>query len=253
VRDKSEDNILNAPGAGAALIAALAGLRERGYPAPRDGGINVIMARFLELADPTIPRRDGWEQLLEAFFSQNPPMLREAAVRALPKPPKGKWEKLLLEALDDQDRGVMRQACMVAGESDNAVFVVPLANIVRTEPQRWVVSAASEALTKLGSHWAATDAWIERLAGEDLWYEAMTFLVEKLEHPGRGGSSGNRPSREGRVVMRQKWQRFFSDKERQALVQSGKPVPVTEEEARDLLGGAFSISLGGDKSWPAQK
>jgi HEAT repeat protein len=253
VRDKSEDNILNAPGAGDALIAALAGLRERGYRAPRDGGINVIMAQFLELADPTIPRRDGWEQSLEAFFSQNPPMLREAAVRALPQPLTGKWEKLLLEALDDRDRGVMRQACLAAGESGNPVFVAPLANIVRTERQRWVVSAASEALRKLGAHWAATDAWMERLADEELWYEAMTFLVGKLEHPKNGGSSGNRPSREGRVAMRQEWQQFFSDKERRAWVQSGKPVPVTAEEANVLLGGAFSISLGGDKSWPARK
>ncbi|MCX6904592.1 MAG: HEAT repeat domain-containing protein [Verrucomicrobia bacterium] len=253
IREKPEDNILNAPGAGDALIAALAGLRERGYRAPRNGGIAVIMAGFLELADPALPRRDGWEQTLEAFFTQNPPMLREAAIRALPKPPTGKWEKLLLEALDDRDRGVMRQACITAGESQNPVFTVPLANIVRTERQRWVVSAASEALTKLGGHWAATDAWIERLTDESLWHEAMSFLVDKLEHPKSSGAGSNRPSREGRVALRQKWQQFFSDRARQALVQAGKPVPVTEEEARDLLGGAFSVNLGGNQSWPAQK
>lgn len=253
LRDKPGDSILNSPGAGDALIGALAGLRERGYRAPKNGGINVIMARFLELADPTIPRSDGWEQLLGAFFSQNPPMLREAAVLALPKPPTGKWEKLLLDALNDQDRGVMRQACMTAGESQNPVFTVPLANIVRTERQKWVVGAASEALTKIGAHWAATEAWIERLTDEDLWYDAMTFLVGKLEHPNGGGSSGNRPPREGRVAMRQKWQQFFSDKNRQALVQAGKPVPVTEAEARALLGGAFTISLDGGKAWPAQQ
>ena len=253
VREKPEDNILNAPGAGDALIAALAGLRERGYRAPRNGGIAVIMAGFLELADPALPRRDGWEQTLEAFFTQNPPMLREAAIRALPKPPTGKWEKLLLEALDDRDRGVMRQACITAGESQNPVFTVPLANIVRTERQKWVVSAASEALTKLGRHWAATDAWVERLTDENLWHEAMMFLVDKLEHPKSSGASSSRPSREGRVALRQKWQQFFSDGARQALVQSGQTVPVTEDEARDLLGGAFSVNLGGNRSWPAKK
>lgn len=254
LREKPEDNILNAPGAGDALMAALAGLRERGYRAPRDGGLEVIMAQFLQWADPTIPRRDGWEQTLEAFFTQNPPMLREAAVRALPKPPTGKWEELLLEALNDRDRGVMRQACTAAGESKNPVFTVPLANIVRTERHPWVVREASQALTSMGAHWAATDAWIERLADEELWYDAMTFLVDKLEHPKpSGGAGGNRPSREGRVAIRQKWQRFFSDKERQALVQSGQPAPVTEDEARDLLAGAFGISLQGGKSWPGEK
>lgn len=253
LREKPEDNILNAPGAGDALLAALAGLREREYRAPRNGGIEVIMAQFLEWADPEMPRGDGWEQTLEAFFTQNPPMLREAAVRALPKPPTGKWEKLLLEALDDRDRGVMREACAVAGDSTNAVFIVPLANIVRIERHVWVVREASQALTKLGAHWAATDAWIERIADEELWHDAMAFLVEKLAHPkSRGGTSGNRPSREERVALRHKWQRFFSDKERQALVQSGQPVPVAEDEARDLLGGSFRIWLEGDKTWPPE-
>lgn len=251
VRDKPEDNILNAPGAGDSLIAALAGLRERGYRSPGNGGVEVIMARFLELADPQIPRREGWEQLLGAFFSQNPPMLREAAVRALPQPPTGEWEKLLLDALNDRDRGVMREACRAAGTSGNPVFVTPLANIVRTEQQRWVVSEGSQALTALGAHWEATEAWIERLSDENLWFEAMRFLVEKLEHPkSEGGSSGNRPTREGRVALRRKWEQFFSGNERQALVQAGKPVPITPEEARDLLGRSFSISLEGGKSWP---
>jgi hypothetical protein len=252
-REKPEDNVLNTPGAGDALIAALAGLRERGYRAPQNGGIEVIMARLLELDDPKVPRSDGWEQLLGAFFTQNPPMLREAAVRALPKPPTGKWEKLLLGALEDHDRGVMRQACKVAGESENPAFAKPLANIVRTERQKWVVHEASEALTKLGAHWAATDAWIERIVDEDLWYESMTFLVGKLEHPKSGGSSGNRPSREGRIAMREKWQQFFSEKKRQAMVQAGTPVPVTEDETRELLGDAYRIGLADGKDWPAKR
>jgi hypothetical protein len=255
VRSKPEDNILNAPGVGDALINALAGLRERGYRAPRDGGVAVIMAQFLEWADGSIPRREGWEQTLEAFFTQNPPMLREAAVRALPRPPTGKWEKLLLGALSDADRGVMRTACTVAGESKNPVFTEPLANIVRTERHEWVVREASEALTKLGAHWEATDAWIERLADEQRYPEALRFLAEKLAHPeGGGGSSGRTDlSREGRVAMRAKWQQFFANPERRALVQAGKPVPITDAQARDLFSGVISLSLKNGKSWPAEK
>ena len=253
VREKPEDNILNTPGAGDALIAALAGLRERGYRAPRNGGLDTIMARFLELGDPTIPRGDGWEQTLGAFFTQNPPMLREAAVRALPKPLTGRWEKLLLEALNDRDRGVVRQACMTAGESQNPIFTEPLANIVRTERNKWVVTAASDALTKLGAHWAATDAWIERLADEKLSYEALQFLAAKLEHPKSTGSSGSNPTRDARVTLRGKWQRFFANPDRQAMVQAGNAVPVTEDEARTLFSGAFSISIEGGGKWPSDQ
>src|SRR6185503_10413602 len=99
------------------------------------------------------------------------------------KPPSGKWEKLLMEALDDRDRGVMRQACIVAGESHNSAFAEPLANIVRTERNEWVVRAASDALTQIGAHWAATDAWIERLADEKLYFLGLGFLAGKLDHP----------------------------------------------------------------------
>ena len=252
VRASPEDNILNSPGAVDALVNALAGLRERGYRAPSAGGVAVIMARFLELADPKVPRGDGWEQLLEAFFTQNPAMLREAAVRALPKPPTGSWEKLLMGALSDADRGVMMQACKTAGETGNPVFVEPLANIVRTERHEWVVRAASGALTQLGAHWAAVDAWIERLVDEKLYTDGLQFLADKLAHPKSGGSSGRTDlPREGRVALRAKWQRFFADSERQALVQSGKPVPVSEDQARDLFNGVLSLSIEGGKSWPA--
>lgn len=254
VRSHPDDNILNAPGAGDALINALAGLRERGYRAPENGGINVIMARFLELADPTVLRSEGWEQLLEAFFSQNPPMLREAAVRALPRPPTGKWEKYLMDALNDADRGVMRTACSVAGESKNSIFVEPLANIVRTEHHEWTVREASEALNRLGAHWAGTDAWIERLADETMYSDALRFLADKLEHPKSGGSTGRTDlPRESRIAMRARWQQFFADPGRRALVQAAKPVPVSESQARDLFSGALSYSIQGGKSWPPEQ
>ncbi len=252
LREKPEDN-LNSPGAGDPLIAALASLRERGYRAPKNGGLNVILARFLELADTNIVRGNGWEQTLEAFFTQNPPMLREAAVRALPRPPTGKWEKLLLEALSDRDRGVMRQACRTAGESQNAIFTEPLVNIVRTERHEWVVREAGEALTKIGAHWAAADAWLERLADEKLSYDALQFLAKTLERPKSVAGGGKGLSREDRVAMRVKWQHFFSDPERRVLVQSGKPVPVSEDQARDLLSGAFHFSLEDGGRWPALK
>lgn len=251
VRSHPEDNILNAPGAGDALINALAGLRERGYRAPKNGGVNVILARFLELADPAVPRSEGWEQLLEAFFAQNPPLLREAAVRALPRAPTGQWQKLLLDALNDADRGVMRTACTVAGDSKNPVFVEPLANIVRTEPHEWVVREASRALQQLGARRAATDAWVERLADEKMYSDGLRFLADELEHPRSNGSTGRTDlTREGRIAMRAKWQQFFADAERRALVQAGKPVPVSEAQARDLFSGAFSYCIEGGKSWP---
>ena len=117
---------------------------------------------------------------------------------------------------------------------------------MRTEQQFFLVVAAGDALTKLGAHWAATEAWIERLAEEKLSFQGLTFLVTKLEHPKtNNGMSGQMASREVRVAI------FFSDPDRRALVQAGKPVPVTEAQARDLLGSMLRLELGGGKGWPA--
>lgn len=135
-------------GAADGLIAALAGLRERGYRAPRSGGIGVVLAQLLEWAEPGAERRPGWEDMLEAFIAQQPHLLRQAALRALPTPTAGsRWERVLLAALDDRDLGVLN--------------------------------------------------------------------------------------------------------DRMALVQAGQPVPVTEDEARDLFGGLFAFTLEGNREWPA--
>jgi hypothetical protein len=75
-----------------------------------------------------------------------------------------------------------------------------------------------------------------------------------LEHPKNAGYGGrNDLPREARVSLRHKWQEFFQDAERRELVQLGKPVPVTEDKARDLFSGCFHFSIEGGKSWPPEK
>jgi hypothetical protein len=252
-REQPDANIIDNPGAADALVAALAGLRERGYRAPRTGGVGVVMAQFLEWAEPGAQRRTGWESALEAFITQQPHLLRQAALRALPTPTAGeRWERVLLAALDDRDLGVLNDACEIAGRSGNMTFAVPLANVIRTEDHWLVVSTASEALRQLGAHALAVDAWIERLSDEKLHTRALSFLADKLEHPPSVGGGGNAASaRDARIALREKWRAFFADPARIALVQAGQPVPVTEDEARDLFSGIFAFTLEGNRRWPS--
>ena len=44
-----------------------------------------------------------------------------------------------------------------------------------------------------------------------------------------------------------------ADPERRSLVQAGKPVPVSESQARDLFDGAFAYCIEGGKSWPPEQ
>jgi len=87
-----------------------------------------------------------------------------------------------------------------------------------------------------------------------MYSEGLRFLAEELEHPKSGGSTGRTDlARESRIAMRAKWQQFFAGPERRALVQAGKPVPVSESQARDLFSGAFSYCIEGGKSWPPEE
>ncbi len=252
-REAPHENILDAPGPVGALRYALAALRGRGFRAPIGGGLGVIMAQFLELGDPNVARREDWEGTLAAFFSANPPVLREAAVRALPRPPKGRWAELLQKALNDCDRGVVAAACDVAGHSGDRAFAPSLANIVRAEMHPSVVRAAGEALMRLAAHWEATDAWIERLAHEHGFHDAITFLLDRLEHPQADSGQFECLPRDERIALRKVWRRFFADEERRAAVRAGKPIPVTLDQARRLLGGALALLMPDGSYWPGDR
>jgi len=162
---------------------------------------------------------------------------------------------MIMQALNDPDRAVMREACLAAGESGNERFVKALAAIVRVEAHPQVVEAASEALVKLQAPWPATDAWIERLAHDEFAQEAVIFLSKRLDHPVAAGSmAGGRGSwhREDRLALRDSWQTFFAEPHRVDLVKANQPVPVTEAEAMNLL-GAYSWQLDSRERWPSEK
>jgi len=180
VRANPEDNILNAPGAGTRSSTRWRACAS-GIPRPTAGGVNVILARFLELGDPSVPRGDGWEQLLEAFFGQNPPC--SARPPYAPCPDAGGPVGEIAHGRIERCRpGVMRTACTVAGESKNQIFAEPLGTSYGRSAR--VGRARSQpGADQTGAHWVATEAWIERLGDEKLHGEGLRFLAEKLEHP----------------------------------------------------------------------
>ncbi|OAI56298.1 hypothetical protein AYO49_04560 [Verrucomicrobiaceae bacterium SCGC AG-212-N21] len=243
VRIDPNSDMQSLPGAGDALVGALAGLRDRGCRVMRTGpGDGYFMAILLEYADPNVPRRKDWEQIVDAFFDQGHPLLTEAAIRALPKPPLTRWRSRLLESLEAKDLGIVRQACITAGESRDPVFVRPLDAIMRTEQNEWVLRSASESLWQIGARWEATDAWIERLADEKVFEAAIRHLTKRLESLDAYGWSGSVP-RSKRIDMRERWREFFADQKRRDLVQADKPVPVTRAELRGLCDDVVSWAI----------
>ncbi len=258
-RKLPQDNILDEPGNIKPLLSAVDALRERGFRTEGIGNVAEIVIYFRQLADPAIPRPpvEKWQQMLQAFISQNPATLRENAVRALPLPITEEWRPYLLKALEDEDRGVIRIACEMAGKSGDSGFIKPLAQIVEVEQHPWVLRAASDAAWALGARIEVWEAWAERLIDKESAHDAFQSLKNVIEEVDsnkiKGSGSNLNLTREEFFELRARWRNFLQT-HREDLI-SGKRFSYLDPVIRPLMVSAngeviFEVSLPDGKRWP---
>lgn len=251
-RKLPQDNILDEPGNIKPLLGAVDALRERGFRTDGIGNIAEILIYFRQLADPTIPRppAETWQQSLQAFITQNPATLRENAVRVLPLPITEEWRPYLLKALEDEDRGVIRAACEMAGKSGDDSFIKPLAQILEVEQHPWVLRAASDAAWSLGARIEIWEAWAERLTDREMAHDAFQSLQNVIEEVDaktvRGSGSNANVTREELFELRARW-RTFLHTHREDLI-AGKRFSYLDPAIRALMVTAngkviFNLSL----------
>jgi hypothetical protein len=65
--------------------------------------------------------------------------------------------------LVDDDLGVIRAACSVAGRSGNKQFLKPLLEIIATENHEWLLREATDDANKLGAGFDMLNVWADRL------------------------------------------------------------------------------------------
>ena len=253
-------NVLNAPGPLDSLVHALDSLRARGWRTDGHGRTAVILAYFRQIADPKMPRPDDdhWKQSIIAFMGQNPPAFRENAVRAIPIPVPDEFVNPLLKALDDQDWGVIRTACEVAGKSGRKVFIPALAHVVETVHDRWVQRSAHDAVIALGGRTELWAAWCEAITDQDCMHEAVASLISgTIELPESKGAGGNSNfTREQRFAIRDAWRAFLA-KHHDTLA-DGRCVPKDDSSVTPILTGSnfnpdnpvAALHLKDGTSWP---
>ena len=259
IRSGKGANTLDPPPPLRSLIAAIDALRSRGWRLGPDGGSAVILARFRELADPTLPRptTDDWKQTLLAFSDANPPTFRQNAILAIPTPVSDEFAPALMKALEDKDWGVLRTACEMAGKSGRASFIRPLCQIVETTHETFVQSAASSSAFALGARVELWNAWCEVITDQEFMSEAIRQLALGTLDITSGSSGGNSNfTREERFAIRDAW-RDFIRKNSERLAR-GERVPTDDPTVSPALTGcdinpqdpAVRFHLPGDKHWP---
>ena len=256
-------NLLDPPQPLRGLLAAIDALRDRGWRTDGMGGAAVIIAHFRQLADPKMPRPtdDRWKQSVHAFLTQNPATMRQNALLAIPQPMTDEWEKDILTALEDQDWGVLRTACEVAGKSGRKRFIRPLAEILETVHERFVQNAADNALAQLGARMERWTAWSEVIPDEPVMVEALTQLIlGTLALPKSHASVGNSNfTRTERFAIRDAWRAFL--KKNHDRLEAGARIAPSDPSVTPLLTGAkfhpdqpaVVIEFGDGTSWPPVK
>jgi hypothetical protein len=149
----------------------------------------------------------------------------------------------------DDDLGVVRAACTVAGRSGKKTFLKPLLEIIATEHHEWLLREATDAANKLGAGFDLQDIWADRLAEEHLYGLALDSLQTVIEGL-PGGSTGRTDLTRGeRIELRNQWKTFLTKHADE--LRSGKKFKVDDPALTPaLFGHARTWQLPNGKFWP---
>jgi len=152
--------------------------------------------------------------LLTAFGDNGRYPIRVAALNSIPDPVPGDCLKFVETRLADEDLGVVRAACTVAGRSGNKGFIKPLVEIVDTEHHEWLLREASDAARKLGASYELLDAWADRLAEDQIYslaLENLDTIIDRNPQAWLDQTGLSTKTRGDRIAFRRAWKTFLAE------------------------------------------
>jgi len=250
-RRDPKDDILDQPEGVRELLDAMDVLRSRGYTLSEDqlSGQGAFLLYFTWLAHQPPPRPERWLELLNVFGENCRFPTRVAALSSIPEPVPADCLAFVKARLADDDLGVVRAACTVAGKSGNKIFLKPLLEIIATEQHEWLLREATDAANKLGAGFDLLDTWADRLTEEHLHGLALDSLQTVIE--GLPGSSSGRTdlTRGERIELRDQWKAFLAKHADE--IRGGKKFKVGDPALTPaLFGRARTWQLPDGKFWP---
>lgn len=246
-----------------ALLGALDALRKRGWRSPQPGGTALLVAKFREYADDTIPKPAGdeWRDSMLLWVENGSATLKEYALRAIPLPLSSAAVNSVLKALEDDSPRVLVAACDVARRAALKDFITPLCQMVETDGVEAVHRAAMTAAKECGARMELWHAAADTIVSKEHLVNSVHELVAgTIDLPLGGGSGGNSNfSREQRFQIRAAWTVFLKQHEK-TLSEGRKLPPPDAETAARLTGMNFKggrsvvdFQLKDGRRWPASQ
>ncbi|MBK8037852.1 MAG: HEAT repeat domain-containing protein [Verrucomicrobiaceae bacterium] len=246
-----------------ALLGALDGLRKRGWRSPTPGRTALIVAKFREYADKTLPKPDGeeWKSSMLTWVENGPPTLKEHALKAIPQPLSDTAVKVVLKALEDENPRVLIAACDVARESKRKEFRRPLCQIVEVDRVEQVHRAAIGAAQECGARMELWRTVAQTIIVKELLVSSVGALVQgTIDLPLGGGSGGDSNfTTDQRFAIRACWLEFLTQNE--AALSAGKKLPIPDAKTSAKLTGTelrkgnpvVDFSLKDGSRWPLKQ
>jgi len=214
-RRDPKDNILDQPEGIRELLNAMNVLHSRGYTIDEDhlSGQGAFLLYFTWFANQPAPRPGRWLELLNVFGENCRYPARVAALNSIPQPVPDDCIAFVKSRLADDDLGVVRAACTVAGRSGNKEFIEPLLEIIATEHHEWLLREASDAAAKLGAGFDLFAASADRLADEHACRVALDNLMTIVERTPESSLAvaGSTKTRGDRIALRSAWKSFLAE------------------------------------------
>lgn len=250
-RRDPKDDILDQPEPLRDLINAMNVLHGKGYSLQEgalDGEAQIFL-HFNWLASQPPPRTDRWLDMVNAFGPNSRYPTRIAVLNSIPQPLPENCTSFVASRLADDDLGVCRVACGIAGQSGNKIFLKPLLEIIATENHEWLLREATDAANKLGAGFDLLNVWADRLTDEHLYGLALDSLQTVVI--GLPGSSSGRTdlNRGERIELHKQWKTFLATHVDE--LRRGKKFKIDDPALTpDLFGRARTWQLPNGKFWP---
>jgi HEAT repeat protein len=235
-------------GACGELLRALKMLLARGALVPKEpqspGEIVVFLGALKESEEF---RPEGWHNKLEKFLKHEIAYVRERALVAAPPKVPQSILKIIPSFINDKDIDVRIEACRLAGRTKAPELKEPLLEILRTEKEQQLLSAASSAAYHLCQRVELYRIWVSRLEEPKIGREALNHLcsIVKWQSSGSDGSPSTPEVMKKAQVL---WSEFL--KEHAEEINAGKRYKMGDSalKAEMFPGTAFRDKDG--RKWP---
>lgn len=178
---------------------------------PKSGELKSEGGRYYRVVAPP-SGKPALEDLRTALESARP-LLRQAALRAMPKPLPVEFRAAVRTALSDEHPGVCSAAAAVAAKDKDPSYRPAVIALLATERNVWALRSATKAALALGARHEAARAWAAQLDDAQHWHTALSELANIVIGPWSGGGDTT-ADRTTIIALRKRWEAFLAKHER---------------------------------------